>query len=37
MNQKELDSWNEIIWEQKKWGNEKLAKLMEEELEEELK
>ena len=37
MNQKKLDSWNQIIWEQKEWGNEKLAKLMEEDLLEELK
>jgi len=37
MTPKELESWNQIIWDQKKWGNEKLAKLMEEDLLEELK
>ena len=37
MNQHELKMFNEIIWEQKSWGNEKLAKLLEDDLVEELR
>jgi hypothetical protein len=37
MNQKEIKMLNEAIWEQRSWGHNKVAKLLEEELEEELK
>ena len=37
MTPEELESFNEVIWEQHKWGNHKLAKLLEEDLLEEFK
>lgn len=37
MNTKEIQSMNEAIWEQKSWGYDKVAKLLEDQLEEDLK
>jgi len=37
MNQEKIKSLNEQIWEQHEWGNHKVAKLLEDDLEEELK
>jgi hypothetical protein len=34
---KEIQKYNEMIWEQISWGNSKVAQLLEESLEEELR